>query len=75
MIRTLLESSDHAEKVAKTIGAPRWLCHALKNSIRRKKLILLPSLFYVSGGLTEMLHTILELADYPIRISVAIDVH
>ena len=30
MIRTLLESSDHAEKVAKTIGAPRWLCHALK---------------------------------------------
>ena len=46
-----------------------------KNAIRRKKLILLPSLFYVSGGLTEMLHTILELADYPIRISVAIDVH
>ena len=30
MIRTLLESSDHAEKVAKTIGAPRWLCHTLK---------------------------------------------
>ena len=46
-----------------------------KNAIRRKKLILLPSLFYISGGLTEMLHTILELADYPIRISVAIDVH
>ena len=51
-----------------------------KNAIRRKKLILLPSLFYVFGhcdlnsGLTEMLRTILELADYPIKISVAIDV-
>ena len=31
MIRTILESSDHAEKVDKTInGAPRWLCHTLK---------------------------------------------
>ena len=30
MIRTIFESSDHAEKVAKTIRAPRWLCHALK---------------------------------------------
>ena len=32
MIRTntILESSDHAEKVAKTVGARRWHRHALK---------------------------------------------
>ena len=51
-----------------------------KNAIRRKKLILLPTLFCVFGycdlnsGLTEMLRTILELTDYPFKTSVAIDV-
>ena len=46
----------------------------------KKKIILLPFLFYVFGHcdlnsrLTEMLRTILELTDYPFKTSVAIDV-
>ena len=79
MIRTILESSDHAEKVAKRLGAPRRLRHAKKMRYA-KKIILLPFLFYVFGhcdlnnGLTEMLRTILELTDYPFKTSAAIDV-
>ena len=42
MIRTILESSDHAEKVAKTIGTPRWLRHALKRRYAENS-----SFFYV----------------------------
>ena len=30
MIRTILESTDHAEKVAKIFGASKWLSHTLK---------------------------------------------
>ena len=51
-----------------------------KNAICRKKLIPLPSLFYVFGhcdlnsGLIEMLRTIFEWTDYPIGTSIAIDV-
>ena len=80
MIRTILESTDHAEKVAKTFGASKWLRHTLKMRFAEKVHIFLPSWLYVFGqcdlisGLTEMLRTILELSDHPFKRSVAIDV-
>ena len=80
MIRTILESEDHAEKVAKTFGASKWLCHTLKMRFAEKVQIFLPSWLYVFShcnlisSLTKMIRTILESADYPIKISVAIDV-
>ena len=36
MIRTILESADHAEKVAKTFGASKWLRHTLKMRYAKK---------------------------------------
>ena len=36
MIRTILESADHAEKVSKTFGASKWLCHTLKMRFAEK---------------------------------------
>ena len=38
MIRTILESTDHAEKVAKTFGASKWLSHTLKMRFAEKVL-------------------------------------
>ena len=38
MIRTILESTDHAEKVAKTFGAIKWLSHTLKMRFAEKVL-------------------------------------
>ena len=79
MIRTILESTDHVEKVAKTFCASKRLRHTLKMRFAEKVHIFLPSWLYVFGqcdlisGLTEMLRTILELADHPFERSVAID--
>ena len=79
MIRTILESADHVEKVAKTIGPPKGLHHTLKMRFAKKVQFFLPSWLYVFShcnfisGLKKMLRTILELADYPIKISVVID--
>ena len=36
MIRTILESADHVEKVAKTIGPPKGLHHTLKMRFAEK---------------------------------------
>ena len=36
MIRTILESTDRAEKVAKTFGASKWLSHTLKMRFAEK---------------------------------------
>ena len=80
MIRTILESTDHAEKAAKTFGASKQLSHTLKMRFAKKVHFFRPPLLYVFGccdlinSLTEMLHTILELADYPIYRSVVFDV-
>ena len=75
-----LELAVNAEKVAKTFGASKRLCHTLKMQYAdRKNALFLPSCLCVFGqcdlmsGLIEMLRTILELADYPIKISVVID--
>ena len=69
MIRTILESADHVEIVAKAIGPSKWLWHTLKMRFAEKVHIFLPSYLYVFSqcdlisGLIEMLRTILELAD------------
>ena len=79
MIRTILESADHVEKVAKAIGPSKWLLHTLKMRFAEKVHIFLPSWLYVFSHCnlisrhTIMNRTILELADYPIKISVVID--
>ena len=44
MIRTILESADHVEKVAKTIGPPKGLHHTLKMRFAEKVHI-----FYLLG--------------------------
>ena len=36
MIRTILESADHVEKVAKAIGPSKWLWHTLKMRFAEK---------------------------------------
>ena len=80
MIRTILESADHVEKVAKVIGPPKGLHHTLKMRFAEKVHIFLPSYLYVFSHCnlisrhTIMIRTILELADYSIKISVAMDV-
>ena len=72
MIRTILESTDHAEKVAKTFGASKWLSHTLKMRFAEKVLFFQTPWLNVFGRCdlisrpTEMLHTILELGDYHI---------
>ena len=43
MIRTILESADHVEKVAKIIGPPKGLHHTLKMRFAEKVHIFLPS--------------------------------
>ena len=72
MIRTILESTDHAEKVAKIFGASKWLSHTLKMRFAEKVHFFRTAWLYVFGRCdlisrpTEMLHTILELGDYHI---------
>ena len=46
MIRTILESADHAERVAKTIVPSKWLRHTLKIRFAEKIHIFLPSYPY-----------------------------
>ena len=46
MIRTILESADHAEKVSKTFGASKWLRHTLKMRFAEKV-----QFFYLLGFL------------------------
>ena len=55
MIRTILESSDHAEKVDKTIGAPRWLRHALKRRYAKNSTFFYMQFFVIQHilGMTE----------------------
>ena len=75
MIRTILESADHAEKVAKTFGASKWLCHTLKMRFAEKVQIFLPSWLYVFSHcnlisrLTKMIRTILESADHVEKVA------
>ena len=79
MIRTILESTDHAEKVAKTFGASKWLSHTLKMRFAEKVLFFRTPWLKVFGRcdlisrLSDMLRTILRSADYLIQRSVAID--
>ena len=70
MIRTILESTDHAEEVAKTFGASKRLCHTLKMQYAdRKNALFLPSCLCVFGqcdlirGLTEILRTMRSMSD------------
>ena len=78
MIRTILESRDHAEEVAKTFGASKWLHHTLKMRFAEKVHIFLPSWLYVFSHcnlisrLTKMIRTILESADHVEKVAKAI---
>ena len=72
MISTIMESTNHAEKVAKIFGASKWLSHTLKMRFAEKVHFFSTPWLYVFGCCdlisrpTEMLHTILELGDYHI---------
>ena len=78
MIRTILESADHVEKAAKTIGPPKGLHHTLKMRFAEKVHIFLPSWLFVFSHcfhisrLTKMIRTILESADHVEKVAKAI---
>ena len=73
MIRTIL--ADHAEKVAKTFGASKWLRHTLKMRFAEKVQFFLPSWLFVFSHcfhisrLTKMIRTILESADHAEKVA------
>merc|ERR1711952_90506 len=77
MIRTILESADHAEKGSKTFGPrpPKGLHRTLKMRFAEKVHIFLPSWLFVFSHcfhisrLTKMICTILESADHVEKVA------
>ena len=72
ILRIIIESVDHPEKVSKIIGAPKGLRHTWKMRYAEKVHFFRTPWLNVFGRLdlisrpTEMIHTILELGDYHI---------